>query len=89
MREAPRTLTWTGPHLVPQEAVVHGRQPVMDGGRSVLAQGLPGRRRVHVAVFQGLHHGLADFFFNLFSFCKGQAKRKEKRVISYQKFTSV
>ena len=63
-------------YLVPQAAVVHGRQPVMDGCSPVLTKGLSGRHRVHVAVFQRLHHRLADFFFNLcfFFFFKGKGK---------------
>lgn len=55
-------------YLIPQTAVVHGRQPVMDGGSTVLTEGLAGGHRVHVTVFQGLHHSLTDFLFNLFNF---------------------
>lgn len=53
------------PYLVPQTAVVHGGQAVVDGGRSVLAERLPRRQRVQVAVLQRLHHSLADFLLNL------------------------
>lgn len=52
-------------YLVPEAAVVHGSQPVVDGGSSVLAQGLSLRHCINITVLQGLHHGFTDFLLYL------------------------
>lgn len=52
-------------YLVAVAAVVHGGQPVVDGSRSVLVEGLAGRLCLEVTISQRLHHGLSHFPLNL------------------------
>ena len=57
---------WMGqPYLVPEAAVIHGGQAVVDGGGPVMVEGLAGRLSLQVAVLQRLHHGLGHLTLNL------------------------
>lgn len=58
-------------YLISQTAVVHGSQPVMNCGCSVLAKRLPCSHYLNITVFQRFHHWLTNFFFYL-KYTKGK-----------------